>query len=175
MPAYSIIGPSGSGKTTVGEELKERGYRVIDTDFEEGLSSWFEAETGLKPTVIPEQPYPKGWLANHIWGWDVAKMNELLDSVKEDSVFFCGGANNYADFSGRFDKIFGLHTDNEELKSRLQLREPQRWTDDSVELERMLKRNDEFIENCSGSEITLIDSSKSPQSIADTILSSLRQ
>ena len=83
MPAYFIFGPSGSGKTTAGEELKQRGYRVIETDSEKGLSSWINTETGLKPHVIPEQPYPKEWLETHTWGGDTARMNELLDSVGE--------------------------------------------------------------------------------------------
>ena len=170
MPAYSIIGPSGSGKTTVGKELQERGYRVIDTDFEQGLSSWYNSKTGLKPASVPEQPYPRGWLANHIWGWSADKMNELLDSVDKDPVFFCGGANNYADFSQRFDKIFGLYTDNQELKSRLQSREPQRWTDESVELQRMLVRNQQFLKDCEDSDIVLVDSLPSPKHIADTIV-----
>jgi shikimate kinase len=170
MPAYSIIGPSGSGKTTVGEELRERGYRVIDTDFEQGLSSWFNTKTGLRPTSMPEQPYPRGWLANHKWGWDVAIMNKLLDFAEENAVFFCGGASNYADFSSRFDMIFGLHVDNEKVKSRLQSREPQRWTDESVELERMLVRNQQFLKDCEDSDIVLVDSLPSPKHIADTIV-----
>ena len=170
MPSYFIFGPSGSGKTTVGEVLKQKGYRVIETDSEEGLSSWIDVKTGLKPSIIPAQPYPKEWLENHTWGWDTAKMNELLDSVGEEPVFFCGGASNDSDFYEQFDKIFGLHTNNEKLKTRLQSREPQRWVDDSAELERMLRRNEEFKSNCIGSRVILVDSSSRPQNVADKIL-----
>jgi len=170
MPAYQIIGPSGSGKSTAGEVLKQKGYRVVETDSEEGLSSWIDIKTGVKPTLIPEQPYPKEWLESHTWGWDTAKMNELLDSVGEEPVFFCGGASNDSDYYEHFDKIFGLHTNNKTLKTRLQLREPQRWGDDSAELERMLKRNDEFKANCTGSKVILVDSSSIPQNVANTIL-----
>ena len=74
MPAYHITGPSGSGKSTVARILQQRGFRVIETDFEDGLSDWFDNKN-RRVTNMPEQPYPAQWLATHHWLWDNKRMH----------------------------------------------------------------------------------------------------
>ncbi len=159
MSAYHISGPSGSGKSTVGRVLQQRGFRVIETDFEDGLSGWFNNATGEKVTEMPGQPYPAEWVSDHGWLWDKAKMNELLDSVGDESVFFCGGAHNEKDFFGSFVLRFGLCVDGDTLVSRLQPREPERWVDGSVELKNQLEWNEKFKDYCTKTGAIVIDSS----------------
>jgi len=171
MPSFHISGPSGSGKSTVGRVLQQRGFRVIETDFEDGLSGWYNNETGERVTEMPAQPYPKEWVNAHGWLWDKARMNELLDSVSDEPVFFCGGASNERDFKGSFEKRFGLCVDGDTLVARLQPREPERWVDGSAELQRGLEWNDKFREFCISTGAIVIDSSVSPDVVADTILS----
>lgn len=173
MTAYLISGPSGSGKSTVGRVLQQRGFRVIETDFEDGLSSWYDAGTGQKVTQTPPQPYPPEWVDAHRWEWDKRRMSELLDSVSVEPVFFCGGAHNEKDFCSSFTKRFGLYVDGATLVSRLQPREPERWVDGSAELERMLEWNEKFKQYCIGTGTMVIDSSVSPDIVADTILGSV--
>jgi hypothetical protein len=170
MSSYLISGPSGSGKSTVGKVLQQRGYRIIETDSEEGLSDWVDINNGQIVTEIPRQPFPQEWLDGHRWTWDVNRMTELLSTVGVEPVFFCGGASNEKDFFGDFDKRFGLCAENELLIERLQIREPERWVDDSAELKRGLEWNDKFKNYCISVGAIVIDSSDSPDATADAIL-----
>jgi hypothetical protein len=170
MPAYHISGPSGSGKSTVGRILQQRGYRVIETDFEDGLSGWYNNQTGEKVTEMPAQPYPKEWVAAHAWLWDKARMAELLESVGDEPTFFCGGAFNERVFYSSFKKRFGLCVDGSTLVARLRPREPERWVEGSAELQRGLEWNEKFRDFCISTGATIIDSSVSPDVVADTIL-----
>lgn len=171
MSLYLISGPSGSGKSTVGRILQQRGYRVIETDFEDGLSAWFDTKTGEKVTDMPPQPYPPEWVASHRWQWDKTRMEEFIESAGVEPVFFCGGAHNEAEFYHAFQKRFGLWVNSETLIKRLQPREPERWANGSAELARMLEWNEKFRNYCTEKGATVIDSSVSPDSVADTILS----
>jgi hypothetical protein len=173
MTAYLIAGPSGSGKSTVGRVLQQRGFRVIETDFEDGLSGWFNNDTGERVTDIPSQPYSQDWVAAHRWSWDKVKMEELLSSVGKDPVFFCGGAFNERDFYSSFEKRFGLYVDNETMTARLQVREPKRWVKGSAELERQLEWNEKFRDFCISSGATVIDGSTSPDTVANAILQNI--
>lgn len=87
--------------------------------------------------------------------------------------FFCGGAHNEYDFWSNFDLHFGLYVDSQTLRTRLQHREPERWSDGSTELKTQLKWNEEFKDNCKKLGTVIIDSSVSPDIIADTILSNI--
>lgn len=173
MPAYHISGPSGSGKSTVGRVLIQRGYRVIETDFEDRLSGWFDDATSQKVTKMPPQPYSKEWVAAHGWLWDKDRMNELLKSVGDEPVFFCGGAHNEKNYYSSFAKRFGLIVSGKTLVSRLQPREPERWVDGSAELKLGLEWNKKFKDYCIATGAVVIDSSVSPDIVADTILKNL--
>lgn len=170
MAAYSITGPSGAGKSTVGRILQRRGFRVIETDFEDGLSAWFNNDTSEKVTDMPAQPYTNNWVGAHSWLWDKKRMQELLATVGTETVFFCGGANNEKDFISSFNLRFGLCTNNSSLIERLQVREPQRWVDGSTELQNQIEWNDKFNNYCQSTGAIVIDSSVSPDSVADNIL-----
>jgi len=173
MPAIHVDGPSGSGKSTVGRVLKQRGFRVIETDFEEGLSAWYDNQTREKVVAMPEQPYPKEWLASHSWLWNLDRANELFDSVGKELVFFCGGAHNWKEFEDRFDTRIGLWvSDNATLTVRLQEREPERWSDGSAELTYMLEWNQKYPDFCRAAGIFVIDTfNKSTEEVTDSILS----
>lgn len=171
MHTYHIAGPSGSGKSTVGKVLEQRGFRVIETDSEDGLSGWYSNDAGEKVTETPTQPYPKEWVDAHRWLWDKSKMDELLGSVGTEPVFFCGGAFNEKEFYGSFEKRFGLCVDKDTMTARLQQREPERWADGSAELSRQLTWNEKFKDFCMASGAIVIDSSLSPDQVADAILS----
>jgi gluconate kinase len=174
MSAYSITGPSGSGKSTVGRVLKQRGFRIIETDFEDGLSAWFTADSGERVTKMPAQPYQKEWIDAHKWLWDVRRMNELLDSVGDEPVFFCGGAYNEKDFFNAFEMRFGLCTTEDKIIERLKQREPQRYQDGSFELQKQIIWNEHFREYCQKTGAIIIDSSHSSDEVADNILSYIK-
>jgi hypothetical protein len=100
-------------------------------------------------------------------------MKELLSSVGIDPVFFCGGAFNERDFYSSFEKRFGLYVDNDTMVVRLQSREPERWVEGSAELERQLEWNEKFRDFCISSGAIAINSSTSPDTVADAILQNI--
>jgi hypothetical protein len=172
MPSYHIDGPSGSGKSTVGRVLKQRGFRVIETDFEDGLSSWYDNQTDEKVITPPSQPYSKEWIDGHSWRWDIAIANELFESVGPEPVFFCGGTHNWKEFVDKYALQIGLWvSDNDVLKQRLQTREPQRYVDGSVELANQLEWNQKYPDFCRSTGMMIIDTcSKTSEEVADNIL-----
>lgn len=97
-------------------------------------------------------------------------MLELLGSVGIEPVFFCGGASNEQEFFDSFELRFGLCTSNDALVERLQVREPQRWMNGSVELQKQLEWNDQFINYCQKTGAIKINSSVQPDIVADSIL-----
>lgn len=176
MSAYYIAGSNGTGKSTVGKVLQSRGFRVIETDFEQGLSGWFDIDTNVRieASKMPIQPYSPQWVKSHGWMWNTDCMQRLLASVGDEPVFFCGGATNADVFYKSFSKRFGLYVqDVNILKTRLKAREPERWTDDSSELTKSLMRAANSQEYFLANDIIPIDSSRSPDSVADSILAQI--
>ena len=172
MAAYQITGNSGSGKTTIGGILGERGYRVIDAD---SLSYWVTTETGAKAIEPPRPPYSSEWLRMHKWVWDAVKMQRLLTETDSDPVFFVGGSHNASDFRDAFALRFALYVDDATMIRRLQAREPDRWAEGSPELMMRLGRNRQILEFNVEAGAIIIDSTLSPEHVADAILSHVRQ
>jgi shikimate kinase len=175
MPAYHITGPSGSGKSTVGRVLEKRGFRVIETDFEPGLTGWVHNKTKEKITETPPQPFPEEWVAAHGWYWNATRLDEILAEIGDESVFFVGGGHNEKEFYHLFEKRFGLFVDSDTLVKRLQPREPERWLDGSVELKNLLDWNTRSKDFNKAHGAITIDSSQDPEVIADFILSHVRK
>lgn len=170
MAVYHISGPSGSGKSTVGRVLAARGYGIVETDFEPGLSAWAHATTREKVLQTPAQPLPKEWVDAHGWFWNPEKMAELIQAVGSEPVFFAGGAHNEKDFFHLFKQRIALIVDGQTLKRRLQPREPQRWVDGSIELQNQLAWNKKFETYSLSTGAILVDSSVSPEEVANHIL-----
>lgn len=170
MPAYLISGPSGAGKTTVGGYLASRGYSVIETDSEPGLSGYYHRISGVKATTKPEYPHPQEWLDSYVWNWDATVMKRLFEENKNKTIFFCGGAHNEKDFFDWVDVRFALATDNQDIIKRLQEREPLRWLNDSPELNNMIDWNNRFKDYSKRVGAKLIDSSQIPEKVADDII-----
>ncbi len=173
MPAYHIAGSSGAGKSTVGKVLQQRGYRIVETDHEPGLSGWFENSSGRPVKHLPPQPFPADWLAAHSWLWQPRAFRRLAGSAGKKPLFLCGGAYNERDFYDCFEQRFGLWVDDATLEARLGQREPERWRHDSVELANMLVWNRQFRDYCASTGAVVIDGSLAPDEVALAILGHL--
>ena len=138
MRRYLIYGLNGAGKSTIGEELKKRGYTVIDADHHEGLSSWVNKHSGQKAKHEP--PFPTKWFDDHEWMWDETALNKILDDESLEIVFVDGNAQNLDKFMDRFDKRFFVYAPFETALLRLKKREPDRWLDGSADVERLHHR-----------------------------------
>ncbi len=173
MPAYLILGPSGSGKTTIGDALRRRGYKVIETD--NVLGAFYDRTTGEKASERPPMPISQQWLDRYAWNWDGELLNELLEANKNDDVFFCGVADNETGFFGKFSLRFALWVDSPTLKKRLQKREPERWLDGSPELSSQLEWNEKFKGFSEKIGAVIIDTSRAPEVVADDILDKINK
>lgn len=174
MPAYLISGPSGAGKSTVGKYLTELDYKVIETDHEPGLSSFYDKVTNKK---IENYAFPlsKEQLDRYVWNWDREVLSQLLAKAEDQAVFFVGGANNEAKFFTKFRAIFALCAPNYVLKTRLQVREPHRWADGTAELNNTIEWNTKFRDYSIKNGSTIIDSSQLPEIVTNDILSELKK
>ena len=171
MPAYLITGPNDSGKSTAGKELASRGYVVIETDLQSGLSGWFDNETHERVDNLPDYPYSQEWLDSHSWLWDRQRFQEVIDQNHGKTIFFCGGAYNQKDMYGLFDKHFTLFVDDATAIKRLQARgETNRWNDDSAELKKMLDWNKKSKQHGIDSGGVIINSDRPIAITADDIL-----
>ena len=172
MRRYRIAGMSGSGKSAVGIALRHRGYHVIDTDDEAGLSMWVHRETHQPVAEPSHQPFPQAWLDEHIWVWNVDTLRALIADPTHDLIIFCGGSHNEEDCDHMFDRTFYLMIDDETMKARLQQREPRRWADDSAELKRVLEWNQAYWKP--EDDVLVIDASKPVDIVTDEIVRRVR-
>jgi hypothetical protein len=171
MPAYLLTGPNGAGKSTVGRELANRGYNVIETDHESGISGWFDNKTGKKLDFLPPHPLAPKWLTEHSWLWDRQRIEEIIAEQAGKIVFFVGGAYNQGDMYDLFDKHFTFYVDDETATRRLQARgEGNRWQSDSAELQKMLDWNHKSKQHALEAGSIPIDSSRAVTIIADEII-----
>lgn len=77
MARVLVTGISGAGKTTVLEELRRRGHRTVDTDYD-------------------------GWELSDA-GWDQPRMDCLLSTYPD--VVVSGTVENQGDFYDRFEHV----------------------------------------------------------------------
>lgn len=108
---YLIEGYSGTGKTTVAEELKKRGYHVLDGDRE--LKYRGNPETGERI----EEPDHKNEFDKAVWRqkhliWNLEKVTSIINDHSKDVSFFCGGSRNHSKFIGLLDGVFILNVDD---------------------------------------------------------------
>ena len=160
MRKYLVEGLSGTGKTTVCEELRKRGYRVVDAD--EELAYFADPKTGL----------PVDEKTTH-WMWNEEKFHNTIKDNPSDYVFICGGATNQEDFKHHFDKIFTLHVDDLTLKHRLQNRTNNDYGKEQRELEQQLEWNKGTKEYSKQRGTVLIDATRPIDVVVDEIISNI--
>jgi shikimate kinase len=98
MQRVLVTGMSGTGKSSVLQELRSRGFRVIDTDYA-GWTEWSDAEGG------------------YVWRED--RMTELLAAEGGPSLYVAGTVSNQRRFYDRFDAVVLLSAPAAVLLERL--------------------------------------------------------
>lgn len=94
MPRILLTGMSGTGKSSVLAELRRRGHRTVDTDYD-------------------------GWV-DESGDWDEPRMAELLESVT--TVVVSGTVANQGVFYDRFEHVVLLRAPVELLLERVRSR-----------------------------------------------------
>jgi broad-specificity NMP kinase len=114
-----ITGISGTGKTTLGRNLKEKGFSVIDID-EDRLCHWYNKETGN--VVDYKAELNKDFISKHSWMCDIKKLKDLID-ISSNPVFIIGMPENIDEIISISDKIIILKCSPETFISRILERE----------------------------------------------------
>lgn len=119
MTLVWVTGISGSGKSAVCKDLKAKGHRAIDADWE-GYNYWVDRTTG-EVVVDPPYPAPPRWLERFAWEISIEAV-ESLAATALGATFLCGYAENESDVLSHFDEIVCLVIDDETLRHRLSAR-----------------------------------------------------
>jgi shikimate kinase len=112
-----ITGMSGTGKSTVIAELGVRGFRAIDTDYDD----WCHWAT-------PPGETKQDWI------WREDRMKDLLASATTDPVFISGCKSNQGKFYDRFEHIILLSAPVDVIVHRITTRFNNPYGKDSREL-----------------------------------------
>jgi adenylate kinase family enzyme len=116
MNAVLITGMSGAGKSTIAEVLARRGLALIDAD----ADPWLAQSVDLDGNVVEDESVPDlAWLARHSWGWDPARLDELIRAAGPATLYVCGGAENELELADRFTRVFLLEMDEPTMLARL--------------------------------------------------------
>ena len=116
MSAVLITGMSGAGKSTIAEVLARRGLAVIDADEDPLLARSVDCDGNVVEDVsVPDF----AWLARHSWGWNPARLDELIRAAGPVTLYVCGGAENQLELADRFTQMFLLEMDEPTMLARL--------------------------------------------------------
>jgi broad-specificity NMP kinase len=98
MRRILVTGMSGTGKSTALEELRRRGFEVVDTD-EPGWTEWSDDDGG------------------YVWRED--RIAELLERDRAATLFVSGTVSNQGRFYPRFDAVVLLAAPADVLLGRI--------------------------------------------------------
>jgi len=167
MKKIFITGSSASGKSTLGEQLKSRGYSVIDID-ETGSCAWHKNGTEEIENYSPG--LGRKWLEEHEWICDYDKIWGEIESTKSEVVFVVGITTNQYSVLEKFDSVYLLTVDPDTLLHRLKNRTTNYFGKDESEQEFLLDINPRFEKRMIDLGATALDSSKPVEELADIII-----
>jgi broad-specificity NMP kinase len=126
MPLFLVTGLPGTGKSTIRDELKSRGYKAYDGDYDH-LAKWYNNKTGQP---IKEGHYHERtpeFLKTH--SRDIARqvVEDLATKAKHRPVFLCGDPENEDELVNLFSKVFALVVDEGVRQNRLATRTNNEW------------------------------------------------
>jgi dephospho-CoA kinase len=96
-----VTGMSGTGKSAALEELRKRGFEIVDTD-EPGWTEWSNEDGG--------------------YVWREERIAELLDREGGPAVYVSGTVSNQGRFYPRFDAVVLLSAPADVLLRRIESR-----------------------------------------------------
>jgi RNase adaptor protein for sRNA GlmZ degradation len=100
MKRVLVTGMSGVGKSSVLDDLRRRGYKTVDTDYDDLTVTTVNGETC----------------------WDERRIQELLSAEDADLLFISGTAENMGKFRTQFDHVILLSAPVDVMVQRLTTR-----------------------------------------------------
>ena len=171
MKRILITGIAGSGKSTISDELKKLGYKSYDIEKVDGLFEMIDRNTGENIEEHNNDDLEE--IKRRDWVCNINKLQKLLNSQKDDIVFYCGMATNILELSKLFDEILILKTSPETIRKRLSLREPGGFGE-TKEVQDWILEGGGWLEKMKWhKEPLIINSEKTPRIVAETILNKI--
>ena len=133
MKRVLLTGMSGTGKSTVIEELAERGYKAVDTDYD-----------GYSELVTASEDELTGLGSGQDWVWREERIQGLLDTEDAEVLFVSGTSPNQGAFYPQFDDIILLTAPPDVMIERLTRRTNNPYGKGPGEIERALLLKDEI-------------------------------
>lgn len=168
VPLVWVTGSSGVGKSTVCALLRSLGELAVDADWE-GYNHWVDRTSGQVVLDAPN-PVPAGWLDRFAWRIGRAEVEALATRTFDKMAFLCGCVENEADVWNLFDLVVCVVVDNETLRQRLLTRTTNTFGQHPEELAAALEHNDSAESTYRRLGATIIDGTRPPAEVADTIL-----
>ena len=141
---------------------------AVDADWE-GYSHWVDRTSGQVVLDAPD-PVPAGWLDRFAWRIGRAEVEALATRTFDMMAFLCGCVENEADVWNLFDLVVCVVVDNETLRERLLTRTTNTFGQHPEELAAALEHNDSAESTYRRLGATIIDGTRPPAEVADTIL-----
>lgn len=169
MKNYLITGIAGTGKTTVANALKEKGYRVLETDddFRISIEDMKRRDSDF---IVPKRWANDGKGRHFI---DSEKILPVLTKQGQGIQFLCGHGRNWIDYSKYFEKVFLLTVDEAELDARLKRRDVGSWGHESHEREDSLSMMSDFNNNIRQMNVIEINTDQPVKSVVEQIINNL--
>lgn len=169
MPLIYITGPSGAGKSTICKELQKRGYEAHDID-EDGISAWYNIETGEKVQRPDPPERPADWYDHHAYRMSPERVKMLAERAKDKIVFLCGIPANDLELADYYDKVICLVIDEETMKHRIAIRDTNTFGNSPEELKLMLYWHGKMLERYQNFGATMIDATQPIENVLVQIL-----
>jgi adenylate kinase family enzyme len=172
MSAIQIAGCSGAGKSTLAAVLARRGLTVIDADNDPLLARSVDAAGH----VVEEADEPDfGWLSQHSWAWDPARLDELIQAAAPATLYVCGGADNQQEMADRFTQVFLLEIDEPTMLARIDARPDNDWGRIGDTRAYLCRKLPELQDRLRASGAIPIDARQPPDQVADAILQAVAE
>lgn len=121
MSLIFITGISTSGKSTAAKELTKLGHEAHDLEHN-GISAWFHKEKGTRDAEFAQVPdRSKEWDDAHEWRVSIDWVRATAARAVNSLVFLCGGGANEHEIIELSDKVIWLKTDEQTIRSRVNI------------------------------------------------------
>ena len=148
--------------------LARRGLVAIDADDDPLLARSVDAAGHV--VEEPEEP-DFGWLMRHSWGWNPARLDELIQAAAPATLYVCGGADNEQGLADRFIQAFLLEIDEPTMLARIDARPDNDWGRIGDTREYLRRKLPELQDPLRASGAIPIDAGQPLDQVVDAILS----
>ena len=124
MSLYLITGLPGSGKSTVCDELKSRGYKAYDGDYDH-LAHWFD-QNGNIATRGTEERTPE-FIQTHTRAIPKKTIEAFAQKATKADIFICNDPENEDELAPYFVQIFAMILDEDTRQNRVASRTNNSW------------------------------------------------